>query len=73
VAQRRPVAEEMTPHEVKLPEEDFSLRRWFLMALQVLAMALCACILARMWVEYNFKLPHSMCVESPPPVERAPE
>lgn len=64
----------MTPHETKLPEADpNSPGRWFLMALQVLAMALCVCILARMWVEDKFHLPHSMCVESPPPIEHAPE
>jgi cytochrome c biogenesis protein ResB len=65
----------MTPHEVKLPEDDFSLRRWFLMALQVLAMALSFCILARMWMEYELELPHSLCVEAhhAAPQDRAPE
>jgi hypothetical protein len=63
----------VTPHEIKLPEDDHSLGRWFLMALQVLAIALCVCLLARFWVEDKFRLPHSMCVESPPPQERAPE
>ncbi len=58
----------MTPHESKIPEDDFSLGRWFLMALQVLAMALCFVIGARMWMEYVYELPRGMCVQAPAPV-----
>jgi hypothetical protein len=63
----------MTPHELKEPEDDHGMGRWFLMALQVLSMALCFCIGARMWMEYQFELPHSLCVEVPKQSDRAPE
>jgi hypothetical protein len=39
--------------------------RWVLMALQVLAMALCACIIGMMLMEDAFSLPHRQCVEFP--------
>jgi hypothetical protein len=65
----------MIPHEGKMPEDDHSVGRWCLMALQVLAMALSFCILARMWMEYELELPHSLCVEAHHaiPQDRAPE
>jgi hypothetical protein len=58
----------MTPHELKAPENDHGMGRWTLMALQVLAMALCFCLLARMWMEYELELPHQLCVQAPTPV-----
>lgn len=57
----------MTPHEDNAPEHDHSMARCFLMALQVLAMAVCACLIARMIMEHVFQLPHEMCVEAPAP------
>ena len=39
-------------------------QKWILMALQVLAMALCACLIARMIMEDAFSVPHQMCVET---------
>lgn len=36
---------------------------WFLMALQVLAMALCACLVARMYMEDELGIPHQVCID----------
>lgn len=63
MARWRQGAQEVTPHESKIPEDDHTFGRWCLMALQVLAMALSFCLLARMWMEYELELPHQMCVE----------
>jgi hypothetical protein len=59
----------MTPHEVKLPSKKDSLGHWFLFLLQILAMALCACLIARFIMEDAFKLPREMCTEGYSTVE----
>ena len=55
---------------MKQIEEESPLReiaKWGLMALQVVAMALCASIIAVMYWEDVSKLPYQMCVEAPAP------
>jgi hypothetical protein len=40
--------------------------RWILMALQVSAMALSACILANMYLEDTLAIPHHVCIQGAP-------
>ena len=53
----------MKPIEEENPLREVA--KWTLMALQVLAMALCASVIAVMYWEDVSKLPYQMCVETP--------
>jgi hypothetical protein len=59
----------VTPHESRNLPDEHGMGRWLLMALQVLAMALCACLIARFIMEDAFKLPREMCIERPAVVQ----
>ena len=52
---------------MKIVEEDpwREMLKWLLMGLQVLAMAICAGILAIDYMADTLKIPHQMCVEVP--------
>jgi len=48
-------------------DDEDSIGRWALSALQITAMALCACIVAEMYVEQTFRMPTHACVDLGPP------
>ena len=53
----------MKPIEEESPLREIA--KWGLMALQVVALAVSACIIAQMYWEDVSGLPHQMCVEVP--------
>jgi hypothetical protein len=48
-------------------EDELSVGRWTLIALQVLAMALCVVICAQIWTVELLHIPREMCIQGEPP------